>query len=470
MLPLSASQPSLVPDAVIHICSGRIVFVGTRSLHASFLKTSSSCSAPTLSLSPLDIILPAFLNLHTHAAMSLFKNLGNDRALNDWLSNFIFPLENSLVDAEFCRIGTVFSMAELLASGVSTFADMYFFQDTVAKEVSRVGMRAFLGESIIDFPQPDSPDPNTTLSIAESYIRNWSDHPLIHPFVGPHAPYTTSKDVYQRAVALNRKYGKLTWTHCSEAPTENVNMRVHQGLTENITVTQFLHDIGVLGKDLICAHSVWLTDEDVELYRKTGTNVAHCPTSNLKLASGVMRYSTLKKAGIHIGIGTDGHASNNDVDVVAETHLAALLHKGMDLDPTTMPALEALRHLTIEAAKAVGREKQQGSIEVGKMGDVVVFRGESLKWTPRFDVGSNGTEDGADAAAVVVYNANAGDVRGTVVDGKVLYWDSCYSTLDVDKVRKQAEEVAEKVRAFFAKDDQTQPQCKNGAQKAQCAS
>lgn len=450
---MNASESSIIENGIIFVCSGRISFVGTMPQFESFSKSNPlPCNASILELDPRDVILPAFINAHTHAAMSLFKNLGNDRALSDWLQNFIFPLEAALVDQQFCRIGATLTMAELLASGVSTFADMYFFQNSVAEEVEKVGMRAFLGQGIIDFPQPDSPNPNTTLIIAEEFIKRWRDHPLVSQVVAPHAPYTTSKSVYQAAVALNRKYSQRTWTHCSETMSENADTRAHQGLPSdsNITAPEFLENIGVLGPDVTCAHSVWLTDSDIQIYKRTGTSAAHCPSSNLKLASGFMRYSAMRNADVPIAFGTDGHASNNDVDMVEEARIAAFIHKGIDLDPLTLPALDAVRHLTSEAAEAVGRSDVQGSIETGKFADFAIFGGNSVKWTPRYDIKANGSKAPANTAAVIVYDSNAADVKGTVVNGRVLYNEGCFTTLHITRVLSDATQISSKVRDFLA--------------------
>lgn len=448
---MASSDKQVIENGALLICDGIIKFVGTEAQYKSEKKTRTDfCPDPPLqTIHPYDVVVPAFINAHTHGAMSLFKNLGNDRPLADWLNNYIFPLEGALVDEKFCRIGTKLAMAEHLASGTSTFADMYFFQDAVAEEVSAVGMRAFLGESVIDFSQPDSPTPNNTLeNIAEPFLKKWSNHPLIEPCITPHAPYTTSAWVYKEAIRLNRKYNKRTWTHCSETSAEDANTRAHQGMPSdsNMTVTEFLNSIGALGSDVTCAHSVWLTDKDVEIYRSTGTKIAHCPSANLKLASGVMGYPALKRAGIKIGMGTDGQSSNNDVDIIGEAHLASMLHKGVNLNAESAPALDVLKHLTIDGAAVLEREDKQGSLEVGKMGDVTVFRGDSVKWTPRFDIGINGTKDPGDTAALIIYNSNAFDVKGTVVSGKVLYWNGCYTTMDIEKVKKDAVVLSQEIR------------------------
>lgn len=441
---------SLITDGTILVCKGTIVFVGSRH---GFSKSSArfACRPKVLHLHEEDVVVPAFINTHTHAAMSLFKNLGNDRDLSDWLNNFIFPLEGGVADEEFCRAGVNLAMLEFLAGGTSTFADMYFHQDAAAEEVSQVGMRAFLGESIIDFPQSDSPNPENTLVIGEKFIRRWLGHELITPLMAPHAPYTTSASVYQRAADLNRKYGVRTLTHCSETQAENANMRKHQNLADDsTTATQWLRDIGVLGPDVTCAHSVWLTDDDIKIYKKTGTKVGHCPSSNMKLASGFMRYTAMKEAGIPIGFGTDGHASNNDVDLVEESRMASLIHKGVDLNPKTLPALDALRHLTMGGAIALGREAVQGSIEAGKFGDFAIFNGRSAKWTPRYDIRHNGTLSVADTAALITYDANGYDVKGTVVNGKLLYFDGCFSTLNVARVISKAQAQGKRIRDHLA--------------------
>lgn len=448
VLTLADGDDSVIPNAVIAVCEGIIKFVGNSTSYAAI---PPPCPAPILVLDPQDVIIPAFINGHTHAAMSLFKNLGNDRALSDWLSDYIFPLEGALVDENFCRVGSKLAMAEFLASGTSTFADMYFFQTYVAEEVSAVGMRAFLGEGIIDFPQPDAATPNDTLILGEEYLKKWSGHELISPLLAPHSPYTTSEWVYRKAVALNRKYGQRTWSHCSETKSENADFRSHQGIRSDSTqtATQWLNQIGVLGPDMTCAHSVWLSDGDIAIYNQTGTSAAHCPSSNLKLASGFMRYSAMKKGGVNIALGTDGQSSNNDVDFVEEGRMASLIHKGRDLDALTMPALDALRHMTMGGAKAIGREMQQGSIEVGKFGDFAIFRGKSVKWTPRYDIGVNGTLSAADTAALIVYDSNAYDVKGTVVNGRLLYKDGCYTTIAIDKLKMEVESIARGVRSYL---------------------
>lgn len=453
IITVAERDDGIIQRGVVAVCDGKIVFVGTAWAFRTFRKSGRMCEASELKLAKEDVVAPAFINAHTHAAMSLFKNLGNDRDLADWLGNFIFPLEASVVDEQFCKTGTALAMAEMLAGGTSTFADMYFFQDAVARVVERVGMRAFLGQGIIDFPQPDSPNPENSLVIAEEFIKNWINNSLIHPFIAPHAPYTTSASNYKKALALNRKYGVRTWSHCSETQTENQDMRAYQNLPagSNVTATEFLNDIGVLGPDVSCAHSVWLTDADIELYKRTGTSAVHCPSSNLKLASGFLRYSALNDAGVSIAFGTDGHASNNDVDILEEARIASFIHKGRDLNARTLPAIDALRHLTMGGAKAVGREDLQGSIEVGKYGDFAIFGGTSVKWTPRYDIYSNGSFSANDTAANIVYNSNANDVRATVVNGKLLYIDDCYTTLPVESVIWSSRLIAKNVRAQLVK-------------------
>lgn len=449
ILTAADDDQNVITNGVIVVCKGRIVFVGTAAQFKSF---TPACEAPTLRLHPQDVIVPAFINAHSHAAMALFKNLGNDRDLSDWLTNFIFPLEAALVDENFCRVGAKLAMAEFLASGVSTFADMYFFQDAVAEEVVKVGMRAMLGEGIIDFPQPDSPTPQNTLDIGRDYIQKWVGNQFITPFLAPHSPYTTSEAIYKKAIALNREFGVPTWSHCAETQDENANFRAHQGISpdSNITAIAWLRDIGALGSDVTCAHSVWLTDDDIDIYKQTGTKAAHCPSSNLKLASGFMRYTAMNDAGIPISFGTDGQASNNDGDLVEEAKLASLIHKGVDLNPRTLPALDALKHLTMGGAKAIGRESEQGSIEVGKVGDFAIFRGTTVKWTPRFDILGNGTKMAADTAAIITYNSNAHDVKGTVVNGRLLYFEGQYTTLRLKRVLRDAKRIGKKIRSFLA--------------------
>lgn len=254
-------------------------------------------------------------------------------------------------------------------------------------------------------------------------------HPLIHNFVAPHAPYTTSASAYEKEGALNRKYCARAWTHCSETQSENEDMRRSQnlGADSNVTVTQFSNDVGMLVPDVTCAHSVWLSSSDIKLYKKTGTSAAQCPSSNLKRASGFLKYSAMDSAGITSAMGTDGQASNTDLDIVEEVRLASFIHKGQDHNPRTLPAIEALRHLTMGVAKAVGQSDMQGSIEGGYIRRLCYLGGNSVKWTPRYDIYSDGTLNANDTANII-YHSNANDVRATIVNGKLLYFTSMIVT------------------------------------------
>ena len=458
LLILGGTVLSMVPgekvtaDAAIVVEGGVIKHVGDLSTAGEgFDLQALNESLPVLKLDSEDIILPGLINAHTHAAMSLFKNLGSELALAEWLNDAMFPLEREFVNAEFCVAGVKLAMAEFLRGGTTTFADMYLFQDTVAAEVEKVGMRAYLGQGIIDFPLPDNPTPNDTLAYGEAYIKNWVGSKYVVPFLTPHAPYTTSRWVYEAAARLNREYGVPTWTHCLETQEENSAFRLHQGLAADSEVSEieWLDDIGLLADDLTCVHSVWLSEADILRFGQTGAKAVHCPSSNMKLASGLMDYVGMRQQNVTIGIGTDGHASNNDVDLLEEARLASFLHKGKALDPKVLPALDALRHLTVEGAKVLRRESDLGTIEVGKRADLAILRGKgSVKFSPRFEDPETGTRAAQDLASLVVYSANALDVRGTVVDGKVLFLDGCYTTLDVAEVLRDARRWGEKIKKF----------------------
>ena len=324
-------------------------------------------------------------------------------------------------------------MAEMLQGGTTTFVDGYFFQDEMANLVKEVGMRGVLCEGVIDFPQPDFETPNETFAYIETFLQKWQGDDFITPCIIPHAPYTTSPWIYKRSVDLVTKYGGVLSTHLAESPIENQTIMERYGMSS----TEYLHANGFLTPNTVLAHSVWLSNSDRKLISDSGAFIAHNPTSNLKLASGVFDYEATKEAGIPITIGTDGPASNNDVDMIEEVRLASFLAKGSSLSPTVASAKEVLYSSTIGGARAIGRDDELGSIEVGKKADIAIIkRANQMKLYPAYDPYS-----------AIVYSSNGDNVFATVVNGKILYYDGKLVTIDEAELLEKVALINEQVMA-----------------------
>ncbi|MGD8330024.1 MAG: amidohydrolase [Acidobacteriota bacterium] len=383
-----------------------------------------------------DIVMPGLVNGHNHAAMTLLRGVADDMRLMDWLENYIFPAEGALVDPEFVRTGTRLAALEMIRGGTTTFVDMYYFEDDVAREVRDAGLRGVLGETILDMSTPDSATVDEALDYTEQFLQNWAGDPRITAAVAPHAPYTVGPETLRRAAELARRYGAPLIIHVAETQDEVDTIRSRYGLTP----VGYLDSVGFLGPDVIGAHSIWVNDADIATLAERGTGVVHNPESNMKLASGTMPIAALRGAGIPVGLGTDGPASNNDLDMFGAMFTAALLHKHMTQDPTALPAAEAVAIATIEGARALGMEDLIGSLEVGKRADLIVVDGDRPNLVPRYDPYSH-----------LTYAAHAGDVKTTIVDGNVLFDDGTFSTLDPDATIAAARALAERVREVVAR-------------------
>jgi len=312
------AQRRVIEDGALAIRGDSIVDVGTAAEIAGKYSARNQINQPNA------ILAPGLINTHTHAAMSLFRGVANDLKLQDWLEKFIFPAEAKNVDREFVRWGTRLGLLEMALSGTTTFADMYYFEETVAEETRRAGMRGMLGQTVIGFPAPDYKTPDAALAGAETFLKAYADDPLIVPAVAPHAIYTTSDDTLQAARTLADRYGKPLIIHLSETKTEFDEAVQKRKKTPVAT----LNDLGVLQGWTLAAHAVWLDPADFGLLRTAGTGIAHCPSSNMMLASGVAPVLKMLQAGIPVGLGTDGVAgSNNDHDMMEEMDLAAKLQR-----------------------------------------------------------------------------------------------------------------------------------------------
>jgi len=390
----------------------------------------------TIRPAPRDIVMPGMVNTHNHAAMTLLRGVADDMRLMDWLENYIFPAESALVDAEFVRTGTRLAALEMIRSGTTTFADMYYYEDDVAWEVRDAGLRGVLGETILDLPTPDAATADEALAYTEQFLQNWADHPRITAAVAPHAPYTNGPETLRKAAELARRYDAPLLIHMAESRDEIEQIRGRYGLTP----VQYLDSVGFLGPDVLAAHAIWVDAADIATLAARGVGLAHNPESNMKLASGTMPIAALRNAGIAVGLGTDGAASNNDLDMFGAMLTTALLHKHMSEDPTAMSAAEVVALATIDGARALGMEDLIGSLEVGKRADLIVVDGGNPNLVPRYDAYSH-----------LTYAARGDNVKTTIVDGRVLYDAGTFATLDAAAVIEAARAAAERVRAVVGR-------------------
>lgn len=385
-------------------------------------------------------ILPGLINAHTHIPMSLLRGLVADIQLDVWLFGYMFPVESTFVDPDFSYVGGLLSCAEMIRGGTTTFVDMYYFEDQVARAADETGMRAICSQTVMRMPTPDAASYEDGLSRARRFVEEWHSHGRVIPTIAPHAPYTCTDEIYREAVALCREYGVPLVTHLSETAREVVESRQERGMTP----IAYAHAMGALDVHCIGAHCIHATEDDIQLLQQHGAGVVPCPSSNLKLASGVGPYQRFIEAGVKTGLGTDGPASNDDQDMWTEIHLAALLPKGLGGDPTVVPAREALALATCRGAKAIGLEQLVGSLEPGKRADITVVELGRLHSAPRYRYTSDLIY------AYLVYTARNNDVRHTLVDGKFLLRDHALLTVDEASVLARAQAIADQIDGFLA--------------------
>ncbi len=424
------AERRVIRNGAVAVREGEIVAVGPAA-EVGNLYTADRTIRP----GPHDIVLPGLVNAHNHAAMTLLRGIADDMRLMDWLENYIFPAESSLVSPEFVRAGTQLAAMEMIRTGTTTFADMYYFEDDVAWVVRDVGLRGVLGQTLLEMPTPDSANIGEGLAYTEQFLQNWEDHPRVTAAVAPHAPYTNGPESLQRAAELARRYGAPLLIHVAETPDEVEQIRDRYGLSP----VQHLQNIGFIGPDVLGAHSVWVDAADMAVLEQAGVGVVHNPESNMKLASGTMPLQELRAAGVAVGLGTDGAASNNDLDMFGAMLTTALLHKHMSGDPTAMPAAQVVALATIDGARAMHMDETIGSLEVGKRADLIVIDGGAVNMVPQYDPYSH-----------LVYAARGDNVTLTVVDGRILFENGVFSTLDPDLVIEAAQAVANDVRRVIS--------------------
>jgi 5-methylthioadenosine/S-adenosylhomocysteine deaminase len=377
-------------------------------------------------------ILPGFVNAHTHVPMTLFRGIADDRDLMDWLQHFIFPAEAKNVTADFVKWGTRLAAIEMIQSGTTSFADMYYFESDIARETKRAGLRGVLGETVIDFPVADNKTWDDALAYVRKYVNEWKNDDLITPAIAPHAPFTVSRDHLRQVRKLADELHMPILIHVSETKQELKDVAEKQG---GLLPGLYLNSIDFLGHDVIAAHGVWLTPEEIRIFAEKKVGVAHCPESNQMLASGVAPVVDMRNAGINVGLGTDGPAgSNNNLDMIEEAASAARLQKVMRGDPKALSARDVLEMATIGGAKVLGLDSKVGTLEEGKRADVIVIDLQQPKSQPVYAVES-----------AIVYAASGSSVTDTIVDGKVLMRSRKVLTVDVPATLKKAKEYRDQV-------------------------
>jgi 5-methylthioadenosine/S-adenosylhomocysteine deaminase len=381
-----------------------------------------------------ELILPGLINAHTHMSMSLFRGLADDLSLDDWLNKYIFPAEHRYVTRDFVTWSTRLSLLEMLRGGTTTVADMYYFEEEVAEATKAAGMRGVLGETLIGFPSPDSATPAAALSYTESFLKRWKGDPLITPAVAPHSIYTCPETLLKDSAALAQSNQAPLLIHVAEAPFEIERSRHEHGLT----TVQYLARIGLLGPNVLGAHCIWLDQADVQTLAHFGVGCSYNPSSNMKTAAGLMPALELLAAGVAVGIGTDGAASNNNQDMLEEMDLAGKEQKFARMDPKALTAAQIVEMATVTGAHALHLERQIGSLEVGKKADLIVVDTSAAHATPMYDVYS-----------AIVYALKSSDVRTSVIGGKVVMEDRRVLTLDEPAILARAAEYAKQIDASF---------------------
>lgn len=414
-------------DGAIAVKGDTIIAVGPRAELAAKYTAAQTVDARG------KLVLPGFINGHTHVPMTLFRGLHDDVTLNDWLYKYIFPAEKKNVNEEFVRWGTRLAAAEQIRSGVTTFADMYYFEDAVAEETKAAGMRGVLGETFIDFPAPDNKTGAAALAYTEKFLKKWQGDRLIHAAPAPHSIYTCSQKTLQDAAALARKYHASILIHVAEMKKEWDDSQKQNGMSP----VEYLDKIGVLGPDVVAAHCIFVDEADRRTLAQRQVGCVHNPSSNMMLASGVSPVPEMRAAGVAVGLGTDGPAgSNNDLDLMEEMDLTAKLAKITKMDPLALNARSVVEMATIDGAKALHMDKEIGSLETGKRADLILISLDEPNAVPMYDI-----------YAQLAYALKASDVETVIIGGRVVMRDRKLLTVNEPEVLAKAREYKKRIAA-----------------------
>ena len=414
----------VIADGGMAVTGGRIVAIGARAEIEGHYTSRQRLNAAG------KLIVPGLINGHTHIPMVLFRGLADDLDLQDWLTKYIFPAEAKNVSEEFVRAGTRLGLAEMIRGGTTTYCDMYYFEDAIADETAKAGVRGVLGETIIDFPVADNKTNAEAMAYVEKFVNHWKGNELIIPAIAPHAPYTVSEEHLRAARAFSDRTGAPIVTHISETKRELDNSVREKGASP----VAYLERIGFLNERVIAAHMVWPQGTDLSILKRRGVGVVHNPQSNMKLAAGVAPVPKMMDDGISVGLGTDGAASNNDLNMWEEMDTVAKLHKVFSGDPKVISAQQAFELATIRGAQALHLEKEIGSLETGKRADFLIIERDALNQIPLYNIYSD-----------LVYATKASDVESVVINGRIVMRNRRLLTLNEAAIKNEAGRFREKI-------------------------
>lgn len=416
----------IIENGIVVLEENKIIYVGDNKGKESFINKYN------YEVEIIDgeggILIPGMINCHTHASMIPFRSLADD--YKDRLKRYLFPLEQKLVDKSLTYIGARYAIAEMLLGGVTTFCDMYYFEDEVAKASKELNMRGVLCETIVDFSAPDAKKPFGGLDYSRKFIEKWKGDTLITPGIAPHAPYTNSDESLKEAYEISKKYNVPMTMHVAEMDYEFKEYMEKY----NMSPVQYLNSLGILDSNFISAHTVLVNDEDIQILKEKGVGVSHNIGANAKGAKGVSPIIKMKKMGINIGLGTDGPMSGNTLDIIGQMHQVGKIHKLFNNDRTVLPSIELVEMGTIYGAKVLGLDKEVGSIEVGKKADLVLIETKSVNMQPIYDY-----------YAAIVYSANASNVDTVIVDGKIVVKNKKLLSGDFVEIRNSLLSLKEKI-------------------------
>ncbi len=415
----------VIEDGAVAVKDGKIIQVGTRAAVTKTLKAKQTIDAKG------KVVIPGLINTHTHIPMTLFRGIADDLDLQEWLTKYIFPAEAKNVDEQFVRAGTRLGLAEFIKGGTTTYCDMYYFEDAIADETFKAGMRGVLGETLIDFPAPDNKTFDEAVRYTENFVKKWKGNPLIIPAVAPHAPYTVSEEHLKKTREMSDRLNVPLVIHLAEAETETEFIQQkHKGMRP----IEFVEKIGFLSDKTIAAHVIQANEKELEILKRRGVGIAHNPQSNMKLAAGVAPVPLMLEKEMRVGLGTDGAASNNDLSLWEEMDTAAKLHKSFTRNPQTVSAEQVFMMATIGGARALHLEDKIGSLEAGKLADIVIVDFDSLHQTPYYNIYSS-----------LVYSTKASNVNDVIVNGKVLMRGKRLLTLNESAIKKDANLYRQKI-------------------------
>ncbi len=419
----------VIEDGAAAISGGRIVAIGPRAEVESKYTARETVDATN------KVVIPGLVNTHTHIPMTLFRGLADDLDLQEWLTKYIFPAEAKNVTEEFVRVGTQLGLGEMIRGGTTTYCDMYYFEDAIADETAKAGVRGLLGETVIDFPVADNKTNAEAMAYTERFVKQWQGNPLITPAIAPHAPYTVSEEHLRAVRAFSDRTGAPIVIHVAETRKEVEDLEKAKGARP----VNYLSRIGFLNNRVIAAHVVFANQEEITILQRAGVGVAHNPQSNMKLASGVAPVPQMLAADVAVGLGTDGAASNNDLNMWEEMDTAAKLHKVFSGDPKVLSAEQAFEMATLRGARALHLDREIGSLEVGKRADLVIVDIDDLNQTPLYNIYSH-----------LVYATKADDVQTVIIEGRIVMRDRNLLTLDEQGIKTRARVFRERISRSLA--------------------